>query len=176
VACSSPPCRGRSHIPGPAQLRWATVGYVEELRAILGNRPLILVACAAMVFDAEERLLLIERADDRTWGLAGGLMEPGETTEQTVRREVFEEVGIELGPLDLLGVLSGPELFSIYPNGDQVYAVAVIYHARYNGRELRLDPREALQARFFPLDALPEKLRHTTPYSLELYRDAARRG
>jgi len=148
------------------------VGYVEDLRAEVGHRPLILVACAALVFDDQERLLLIERADDRQWGLVGGLMEPGETTEQTVRREVREEVGLDLGELRFLGILSGPHMLRVYPNGDQVHAVAVISTAHYPGTELRLDANEALQARFFPLDALPSNLRKTTPYSLKLYAEA----
>jgi len=33
------------------------------------------------------------------WGTPGGRMESGETPEQAMRREIFEETGIEVGPL-----------------------------------------------------------------------------
>lgn len=143
---------------------------MEELRAIVGHRPLILVAGVILVFDEHERLLLIQRADDGQWGLTGGLMELGETAEQTARREVFEEVGLELGVVEFLGVFSGPELFHVYPNRDEVFGVSVVYTARYSDGVLKPDPAEALQARFFALDALPENLRKSTPIYLERYR------
>ncbi|MFI5267272.1 MAG: NUDIX hydrolase [Chloroflexota bacterium] len=146
------------------------MGYIEELRAIAGHRPLILVAGVILVFDEHQRLLLIQRADDGQWALTGGLMEPGETTEQTARREVFEEAGLEVGEIEFLGVFSGPELFHIYPNGDEVFGVSVAYTARYPGSPLKLDPAEALQAQFFALDALPANLRKSTPIYLERYR------
>ena len=146
------------------------MGYFEELRGIVGHRPLILVAGVILVFDEQERLLLTQRTDDGQWALTGGLMELGETTEQTARREVFEEVGLELGQIEFLGVFSGPELFHIYPNGDEVFGVSVVYTAGYPGSPLKLDPAEALQAEFFALDALPENLRKSTLIYLERYR------
>ncbi|HLQ33231.1 MAG TPA: NUDIX domain-containing protein [Chloroflexota bacterium] len=152
------------------------MGYVEDLRLVVGHRPLILVAGVALIFDEQEHLLLIERSDDRQWAVVGGLMEPGETVEETVRREVHEEVGLELGALQLLGVLSGPDAFHVYPNGDQVYGVAVAYAARHPGPEPQPDPSEALQARFFALNALPANLRKTTAFYLKLYAEAAHHG
>lgn len=152
------------------------MGYVEELRALVGRRPLILVAGVVMVFDASERLLLIQRADDGQWGLTGGLMELGESTEETARREVWEEVGLRLGELKFLGVFSGRDMFHIYPNGDQTHPVSVVYTAAHPGGELRLDPAEALQAERFPLDRLPQNLRPSTLKYLERYRQPAGHG
>jgi ADP-ribose pyrophosphatase YjhB (NUDIX family) len=146
------------------------MGYVEELRGIVGHRPLILVAGVILIFDEHERLLLIRRTDDGQWALPGGLMELGETAEQTARREVREEVGLEVGGIEFLGVFSGPEMFHVYPNGDEAFGVSVAYTARYGGQPLKPDPAEALQARFFALDALPDNLRKSTPIYLERYR------
>jgi ADP-ribose pyrophosphatase YjhB (NUDIX family) len=146
------------------------LGYVEELRALVGQRPLILVAGVVLVFDDRERLLLIQRADDGQWALPGGLMEPGETTEETARREVREETGIELAALEFVAVCSGPELFHIYPNGDQVYGVSAAYTGRWQGDALRPDTTEALRAEFFALDSLPAALRKSTPIYLDRYR------
>ena len=54
---------------------------------------------------------IITRRSPRTpahpgqWALPGGRCEPGETVEDTARRELHEEVGLELGGESVLGVL-----------------------------------------------------------------------
>jgi 8-oxo-dGTP pyrophosphatase MutT (NUDIX family) len=64
-------------------------------------------AARVVVFDPEDRLLLINARDPMRprgpgwWEIPGGGMDPGESTTQTVRRELWEEAGIrdaELGP------------------------------------------------------------------------------
>src|ERR1700736_4737828 len=97
--------------------------YLQSLRAALGKRPLIVAGACVIIRDARGRVLLQRRRDDRSWDLTGGSMESGETFEQTVRREAREEIGVELGALELIELYSGPEFFHTYPNGDQVYHV-----------------------------------------------------
>lgn len=51
----------------------------------------------AVVHDADDRLLLVRRANEPgrgRWSLPGGRVEPGESDEQAVAREVAEETGI----------------------------------------------------------------------------------
>ena len=56
-------------------------------------------------------------------------MDPGESLEETARREVMEEVGLEVDELKLMNVFSGPEQYYQYPNGDQVFNVTAVYTA-----------------------------------------------
>ena len=64
-----------------------------------------LVACVgALVHDAAGRLLMIQRGHDPhrgRWTLPGGRVEPGETAEAAVVREIGEETGLEIrvGPI-----------------------------------------------------------------------------
>lgn len=59
-------------------------------------------------------ILFQRRSDSFDWGLPGGAMEPGETPEETARRELKEETGLDAGALQLLGVFSGPRYYYRY--------------------------------------------------------------
>jgi ADP-ribose pyrophosphatase YjhB (NUDIX family) len=130
--------------------------YVRRLRAALGTEPLILVGSSVVVLDEAGRILLIERSDTGDWGLPGGLTDPGEALEDTARREVFEETGVKLEQLTLLGVFSGPEFHYRYPHGDEIHNVTAAYVAHVPaGTIARPDLQEARRAEFFELDAIP---------------------
>ena len=62
------------------------------------ERRLMLVAACALI-DADGRVLLAQRPPGKTlagtWEFPGGKVEPGETPEETLIRELREEVGIE---------------------------------------------------------------------------------
>ena len=134
------------------------MSYIQELRALVGNRPLILAGAMVMIFDPQGRLLLQHRSDDHTWDLPGGYMELGETTEETARREVREETGLEIGEMALFTVQAGREFFCVYPNGDQVYPVSAVYVTHDARGSLRPDGDEGFEVRFFPVHELPGEI------------------
>lgn len=63
---------------------------------------------AVAIFDDEGRVLLLEHVfrPDSGWGLPGGFMSGGEQPEAGLRREIREEIGIELEEVELLFVRS----------------------------------------------------------------------
>lgn len=62
-------------------------------------KPLLLVAAAALV-DADGRVLICQRPEGKQlaglWEFPGGKVEPGETPEDCLIRELDEELGIEV--------------------------------------------------------------------------------
>ncbi len=58
---------------------------------------------AALVFAVSQNLFVVANIIDRGWCIPGGHLLPGETPEEAVRREAYEEAGITLGDLRLLG-------------------------------------------------------------------------
>jgi 8-oxo-dGTP diphosphatase len=108
----------------------------------------------AIMNDDDGRLLLILRGHEPgkgLWSVPGGRIEPGETDQQAVVREVFEETGLEVACGRLLGMVQRPGL-----------AGALIeirdYAAQVTGGELRAgddaaDVRWATAAEAEALDA-----------------------
>ncbi len=133
------------------------MGYFEELRPLVGHRPLLMVGAAVLIEDAENCLLLLERFDSGCWGLPGGAVEPGEIVETAARREVREETGLEVGEILLFGVFSGPELFHRYPNGDEVYNVTIVYLTHDWCGEVNLNG-EHTDWRWFAVANIPENI------------------
>ncbi|MDQ3397029.1 MAG: NUDIX hydrolase [Deinococcota bacterium] len=132
--------------------------YIKEIRQLVGSRPIIFPGAALLILDAQDRLLLQRRRDSGSWGLISGFMDPGETLEDTARREALEETGLIIGALSLLNVFSGPSLFWKFPNGHEVYNVTAAYITRDFEGTLRADGIEGIEVRFFELDALPEDI------------------
>lgn len=89
-------------------------------------------AVAAVVTDAEGKVLLIRRARDPArgrLGMPGGFIDPGESSEEALRREVLEEVGLPVVSMRYL--TSAPNVY-VYrglelPVLDMFYVVEVAH-------------------------------------------------
>ncbi len=82
---------------GPKQLYCDSCGFEFYLNPA--------AAVAAVICDPEGRLLIVERATEPrkgAWDLPGGFADPGESAEEAVRREVREEIGLEVTTLRYL--------------------------------------------------------------------------
>ena len=75
-----------------------------------------------------------------------GFVEPGETIEDCIRREVREEVGVEVGKLDYFASQSWA-----FP-----HSLMIAFTAEYAGGEVRPDDTEIAEARWFAFDAVPK--------------------
>ncbi|MBU9714231.1 NUDIX hydrolase [Evansella tamaricis] len=135
------------------------MGYVEDLRELVGQRPLLFVGAVTILVDEFGRLLIQERNYPKgKWGLPGGLMELGETTEEAARRELFEETGLTVNELSLINVYSGEENFVVAENGDEFYVVVIAYFADSFSGEMVVDLSESVRCEFLYPDELPENL------------------
>jgi ADP-ribose pyrophosphatase YjhB (NUDIX family) len=89
-------------------LERADLWVVERFDGLIAWTKLVTpkVGAGAVVLDDRRRVLLCERADGRGWCLPGGYADPLEAPQETVVREVREEVGLEVEVEALLGLYS----------------------------------------------------------------------
>lgn len=133
------------------------MGYVEALRELIGNTPIILVRPSILIVNRSGELLLVQH-NDGTWGIPGGLMELGESVEECAIREAKEELGITIRNLNLIGVFSGKELFTKLRNGHEYYNVVIGYICTQFEGELEPDGVEVLDAKFYNPLQMPERI------------------
>jgi 8-oxo-dGTP pyrophosphatase MutT (NUDIX family) len=122
--------------------------YLRSLRAKVGNDLLQLQSVTVMLFDDDGRLLLAEDGGSGLWMTIGGAIEPDETPADAAVRECWEETGLHIAPVRLIGVFGGPAFRITYANGDAVSYTATVFEARLLGGEARADGTEAVALRF----------------------------
>jgi ADP-ribose pyrophosphatase YjhB (NUDIX family) len=84
------------------------------------------VSVAGVILDDRGRALLIQRRDNHRWEPPGGVLEPGETIHDGLRREVREETGLAIEPVALTGV---------YKNMTRAI-VALVFRCKITGGDL----------------------------------------
>ncbi len=134
------------------------VNYIGDLRKTLGHSLIMTVGCGVLIEDEKGRLLLQKRSDTGQWCVPGGALEPYETYIEAAKREVFEEVGIEVSDLRLYGLYSGRDREIHYPNGDVVYSLSVIFITDTFKGEISDSDSEVSEHRFFDRDQIPDNL------------------
>lgn len=88
------------------------------------------LGCSATIFDpSREKVLLTQRSDNGQWCLPGGAVDPGESVEEACAREVWEETGLRVKIIRLVGVYSDPNRLVIYQDGHKAQIVALSFEA-----------------------------------------------
>lgn len=67
---------------------------------------------AAILENSQGQILLVKRKIEPQKGmldLPGGFVEPGETVEESIKRELKEEIGVEVGDLEYFGSFTGDD-------------------------------------------------------------------
>jgi len=134
------------------------MGYVSDIRKYVGHSPIIHTAASVIVENEQGQILLQKRTDNGTWSYCGGAVELFEKVEDTAARELFEESGLKALSLELFGVFSGEEQHYIYPNGDEVSTIDIVYICRSYSGELKCQQEEVTQLKFFDIDDIPENI------------------
>lgn len=128
--------------------------YMRGLREAVGARLLEIPSVTVLVFDERDRVLLVRHAEAGAWTTPGGAVEPREVPADAAVREAWEETGLEVELLRLLGVYGGPEFSTTYRNGDAVSFAMAVFEGRPRGGRLRPDGVETLDVAYFAREEL----------------------
>lgn len=128
--------------------------YIQELRGRAGDLPLMLVRPTLILANDCNEILLVQYRNG-SWGLPGGLMEPGETAEETIIREIKEELNVAIEKPALLTVLSGGKYYKKSRNGYETYYVSPVYVSKHFAGTLQADQEEVIDYGFYGLDDMP---------------------
>jgi len=124
----------------PKQVRLFTVRLIQ---------PTFTVTAGAVVVDKQGRVLLLKHVfrTGSGWGLPGGFISAGEQPEDAIRRELREEIDMEIDRLELAFVRTL----------DRARQVEIIFRCRPLGRA---NPQsiEVRSAEWFPMNGLPRGL------------------
>ncbi len=132
--------------------------YIMGLRKLVGHIPLLQLGASVIVEDPKGRILLQKRRDNGCWCTQGGSVELDEVVEDAARRELYEETGLVAGKMELFGVFSGKEMHYVYPNGDEVSNVDIVFLCRDYSGELKVQESELSELKFHDVSELPENI------------------
>jgi len=147
-----------------------TVHDLENLRDLMerplrssANRPIATVG--ALIHDGEGRVLMIRTHKwSNRWGIPGGKIERGESSEEALRREVREETGLEMDDIRFALVqdsIDSPEFER------PAHFILLNYVARATGHEVTLNDEAEAYQWLSPQDALKLDLNQPTRHLLE---------
>lgn len=128
--------------------------YVRTLRERVGTMQLGMPTASVIVFDEQRRVLLVRHIEGNQWTTPGGLIEPEETPADCAVREAWEETGVHVELVRVIGVFGGKPCTSTYSNGDRVAWISTVFEGRAVGGTPRHDDEETLEVRYIAVDEL----------------------
>jgi 8-oxo-dGTP diphosphatase len=112
--------------------------------------------------------LLQRRMDTKKWCIISGHVEFGETVEEAIKREVFEEVNVNSEVVRLIGVYSSPD-HTTYRYQDRIVQYVVTYFEVKLKDQLvhGLSNSEMEEFAYFPVNRLPKEIDFISPFWLQ---------
>lgn len=147
------------------------MGYIMDLRKIVGHRPLLMPSSGVLLFNEKGQLLMQKRRDNGLWSCPAGSMDLGESFEETAIREVFEETGLLCKKLEFFTLESGEKMHYIYPNQDEIYSIEAVFICTDYEGEMKVQEDEVLEQNFFDLSELPEPISPLHDRIIKMYKE-----
>lgn len=144
--------------------------YIQEIRALVGHKPIILNTAAGILVNDQQQVLLNLRTDTHNWSLPGGYLEYGETYAEACVREYKEDSGFQVRIIERIGIFDRGE--AVYPNGDVAQTISALYLVEpVGGEALDHSTNETLKLDYFDFDKLPPLLNQQTADMLAAAHD-----
>ena len=113
-------------------------------------KPNHLVSCAALITDDMGKILLV-KSPWRGWEYPGGLIEPGESFREALKREVQEEAGVEIEITGFIGICKNIEKNIVNIDFAARYLSGELQTSEESSEVIWATPEEAMDLITFPL-------------------------
>ncbi len=143
-----------------------------RIRQQVGHDLVLWPGATVLVEDDDGRVLLGLRRDNGEWAMPGGGAEEGGSFATTAITELWEEVGLEADPADLVAFASVSEPADHvvhYPGGDVTHYFGIWFVLRRWHGDPKPDGEELVEVGWFGRDELPEPLMHSSSVALGHY-------
>jgi 8-oxo-dGTP diphosphatase len=126
---------------------WSKTPYFLRLRMIRATQEKFTVSVAAIITNERKEILILDHVlrPFSSWGIPGGFIEAGEQPELAIRRELFEETGLELNRIKMIRVRTIKRHVEILFRGE----------ARGKGE---IKSREITDLGWFEIDKMPQQM------------------
>lgn len=150
--------------------------YLGQLRKLVGNRTIISVGARAAILDEQGRVLLVRRSDNGMWVMPAGSIELNESILDCLKREVWEETGLEVLEATPIALYSEPCFNFTTAFGDHYQMLSVVFCVNRWQGTLATATDETTHAQFFALDELPDDIPTLYRETLEDFRQYEQTG
>jgi mutator protein MutT len=145
--------------------------YYKNIRNSFGAELIFMPSAAGIVRNEAGEILFQNKGNGEKWSLPAGAIELGEAPAEAVVREVWEETGLYVKAVNLLGVFGGKDFRYEYPNGHKVEYVVFVFDCQVQGGDLNPIDNETTELRFFSVDHMPEL---ALPYPKSIFIESDR--
>ncbi|MFD1413954.1 NUDIX domain-containing protein [Oceanobacillus jeddahense] len=130
--------------------------YYKNIRAKIGTDLIFMPSVAAIIKNDQNEILFQYIKGEEQWSLPAGAIELGEPPAKAVIREVFEETGLLVKPLHLIGIFGGEDFRFTYSNKDQVEYNIFVFNCKIISGKLTAIDGESSDLKFFNVYSKPE--------------------
>jgi len=134
--------------------------YYRKLREKVGTDLLLIPSVAAVIRNEKSEILFQYPRNSEYWSLPAGAIEPGESPDEAVVREVWEETGLAVEPTHVIGVFGGKDFRHTYANGDQVEYQITVYECKIVRGTLDAVDGESERLQYFKGENIPKLALH----------------
>ncbi len=126
---------------------WRKIPHYLRVKVIRVTQKTFTVSAAAIITNEKGEVLLLDHVfrSASGWGIPGGFVTRNEQPEETLKREIYEETGLELQDIKLLRVKT------IYSH------IEILFRAKGTGKA-EVKSREINDADWFKVDKMPEDM------------------
>jgi ADP-ribose pyrophosphatase YjhB (NUDIX family) len=130
-----------------AEVVWKKLPYQIRSLIVRATQPKFTASAAVIIVNGKGEVLLLDHRirPGSGWGLPGGFLEHGEQPDKGIRREIYEETGLDLRDLRLLLVRSVRK------------HIEILFSAASDGRP-QINSNEIKGFNWFAAEHLPEQM------------------